>query len=295
VAEPKIVDFKPRWMRELTAEDRRILDDFAASGSVPPGPPRIHARLLPVGGSNLVSAKTLGESITLTQSIVQYAGYDVYHGVNPDFADLRSLSAPLVNLTKLTVEPFAEGSFVIPARLEAGPLAVEGEERPRQVTADDVIKRFDEILAFLREPSSAVQVSIGAIQTVEALGRVIRREAEAIEFVSIDTLGQARQPLRVDEVYVSRVQKVRESRRPAQARLETLEGQVTALDIREGKLQLSIEGRRRRVTGHFAMLFLPSLLASLGRTVRLHGHVQWQRGQPVSIQVVNAELPADES
>src|SRR5689334_5000205 len=69
VAEPKIVDFKPRWMRELSEEDRRVLDNFSVSGSVPPGPPRINARLLPVGGSSKVSAKTLGEAISLTQSI----------------------------------------------------------------------------------------------------------------------------------------------------------------------------------------------------------------------------------
>ncbi len=62
MAEPKIVDFKPRWMSELTEEDRRILDDFSTSGSPAEVPPRINARLLPVGGSNTVSAKTLSEA-----------------------------------------------------------------------------------------------------------------------------------------------------------------------------------------------------------------------------------------
>src|SRR5712691_5180764 len=169
-----------------------------------------------------------------------------------------------------------------------------GAEESRRVTAEDVVKRFDEILASLRQPSSATQVSIGAVQTVESLGRVIRREAEAVEFSSFDALGRPGQSLRVDEEYIGRVHKVRESRQPTRAKLETLEGQVTALDIREGKLQLSIEGRRRRVTGHFALLLLPSLLESLGRRVNLQGYVEWRRNTPASIQIVNTELMGDE-
>lgn len=295
MSEPKIVEFTPRWMRELTEEDRRILDAAPNVGSLAEVSPRINARLLPLGGLYRVSAKTLSEAISITQAIVQYAGYDVYHGVNPDFADLRSLSDALMSFTKLTIEPFEEGSFVIPGRLEANPLAVEGEEQPRQITAEDVVQRFDEILISLRGQRSASQVSIGAVQAVESLGRAIRREAEAVEFTSFDSLGQARQPFRVDEEYMGRVQKVKEARRPTQAKLETVEGQVTALDIREGKLQLSIIGRRRRVTGHFALMFLPSLMESLGRPVRLQGYIQWRRNVPASIQVVNAELLGDEA
>ncbi len=293
MSEPKFVEFKPRWMRQRTDADR-ILDETPATGPLAEVSPRINARLLPIGGSHALSAKTLSEAIGLTQQIVQYAGYDVYHGFNPDFADLRSLSPEVVGLTRLTVEPFDEGSFVIPTRLEASPLAVQEAEGPRMVTAEDVVRRFDEILAALRQPSSSVQVSIGAIQVVESLGRVIRREAEAIEFSSFDSLGQPSGALRVDEEYIGRVNKVRESRRPTQAILETLDGQVTALDIGEGKLQLSIEGQLRRVTGHFTMMFLPSLLESLGRRVRLQGLVEWRRNTPHLIQVMDAELLGDD-
>lgn len=295
MAEPKIVDFKPRWMRELTEEERRVLDGFSHSGSLAEVFPRINARLLPLGGSNRVSAKTLGEAISLTQSLVQYAGHDIYHGINPDFADLRSLSAPLVNLTKLSIEPFEEGSFVIPARLEANPLTTEGAEQPRQVTTEDVVKRFDEILASLQESSSAIQASIGAIQTVEALGRVIRREAEAIEFSSFDTFGHARSSLRVDEEYVERVHKVRESRQPTRAKLETLEGTLTALDIVRATLQLSLDGHRGRVRGTYPMLFQPSLMDCLGKRVRLLGPVEQRGRRIVSIQVVVIESLDDES
>jgi hypothetical protein len=225
---------------------------------------------------------------------MNYAGYDVYHGPNPDFADLRSLSLEVMTLSKLTIEPFGEGSFVIPARLEANPISVEDAEQPRRVTPEEVVRRFDEILGSLRQPSSATQVSIGAIQAVEALGRVIRREAEAIEFSSFDSLGQARQLQKVDEEYISRVSKVRESRQPTREKVDTLEGHVTALDIREGKLQLSMEGRRQRVIGHFTMLILPTLIESLGRRVRLQGLVTWRRTAPVSIQVMSADVLDDQ-
>jgi hypothetical protein len=294
VSEPEIVEFKPRWMRERTAADR-ILDETPSVGSLAEVSPRINARLLPLGGSHRLSAKTLSEAITLTQSIVQYAGYDVYHGINPDFADLRSLSAPLVNLTKLTIEPFEEGSFIIPARLEADPLAAEDAQQLRQVTTEDVVKRFEDIFAALHDDPSAPQVSIGAIQAVEALGRVIRREAEAIEFSSFDALGKPRRALRVDEAYIGRVRKVRESRRPSRAKLETLEGTVTALDIVAETLHLRLPESGERVKGTFSILFQPTLVERLGRRVRLHGVVERRGKRPVSIQVESVEVPDDET
>ena len=288
------VDFKPRWMREHSEADR-ILDETPATGSLAEVSPRLNARLLPLSGSDRLSAKTLSEAISITQAIVQYAGYDVYHGVNPDFADLRSLSVSLVNFTKLTVEPFEEGSFVIPGRLEANPLAVEGAEQPRQVTAEDVVRRFDEILASLREQPSAPQVSIGAIQAVEALGQVIRREAEAIEFASFDALGQPRPTFRVDQEYMVRVRRVRESRRPTQASLETLEGTLTALDIVRTRLQLSLDGSRGRVPGTYPALFQPSLVNCLGRRIRVTGQVERRGRRIISLQVVAVEALEEES
>jgi hypothetical protein len=294
VSELKYTEFKPRWMREQTAADR-ILEESPATGSLAEVSPRINARLLPINGAHKLSAKTLSEAIGLTQSIVQYAGYDIYHGINPDFADLRSLSAPLINLTKLSIEPFEEGSFVIPARLEANPLAVEGAELPRQVTAEDVVKRFDEILACLQKPSSAPQVSIGAIQAVESLGRVIRREAKAIEFASFDSLGQPRSAIWVDEEYIGRVQKVRQSRRPSQAKLETLEGTVTALDIIAETLHLRLHPSGERVKGTFSILFQPTLVERLGQRVRLHGVVERRGKRPVSIRVESVEVPDEDA
>ncbi|VTS07554.1 hypothetical protein [Tuwongella immobilis] len=105
MTEMKFTPFKPRWMRDLSAEDQRIFGETPSIGSLVEISPRINARLLPFGGSHKLSAKTLSDTLEHMQQVVQYAGYDVYHGVNPDFADLRSLSSEVVNLTKLTIEP----------------------------------------------------------------------------------------------------------------------------------------------------------------------------------------------
>jgi hypothetical protein len=298
VSEMKFTEFKPQWMRDLNVEDQRILGETPSVGSPVEIAPRINARLLPLGGLHTLSARTLSDAIDHMQQVVQYAGYDVYHGVNPDFADLRSLSSDVVNLTRLTIEPFEEGSFVIPARLETGPLTREaGDDQPtRAVSAEDVMQRFEEIFALVGQQSTAAEVSIGAIQAVESLGRVLRREVEAIEFSSFDSLGAPRKPhpIRVDQTFIGRVAKVKASRQPTLAKSDTLNGKITALDISEGKLQLSIDGHRRRVRGTFAMLMLPSLQESLGRRVKLTGQVEWRGRTPLSIQVTSTEVLSDD-
>jgi hypothetical protein len=294
VPDRNFVDFKPAWMRDLSQEDR-ILEETPFTGSIPEGPPRIHTRILPADGSNTVSAQTLSEAIDLAQAIVRYAGCDVYHGPNPDFADLRSLSAEVLELTRLTVEPFDEGSFVIPAKLTAPALAQRDTAQPRLVSTQDVVSRFDEWLASFNQPQETSRVSIGAIQAIESLGRLIRREAQAIEFSSFDVVGQPSRPITVDAPYIEHVRQVRASRQPTCARLETLEGTVTAIDIVQGTLQLSIEGQARRVKGTFSMLFQPSLSECLGRRVRLQGPVERTARRTVSIQVTNVEVPDNES
>ena len=289
MSEPKFIDFKPRWMRDRKDADR-ILDETPATGSLAEVSPRINSRLLPLGTSHRLSAKTLSETLELTQAAVQYAGNDVCHGINPDFADLRSLSAEVVGLTRLTIEPFEPGSFVIPARLEAYPISLQDQNGTRTIRPEAVVQRFGEILTALKQTASGAQISIGAIQVLESLGRVIRREAEAIDFSTFDSLGQPTLSLRVDQAYIERVKQVRESRSPTRESLDTLEGIVTALDIQEGSLQLSIKNQKSRVTGHFTLMFLPSLRESLGSHVKLRGNVIWRNNRPRSIQITDAEL-----
>jgi hypothetical protein len=245
--------------------------------------------------SHGVSAKTLGETVEVTQTLVQYAGYDVVHGPNPDFADLRSAGAEVLQLCKLTIEPFESGSFVIPARLESTDIRTSVNGQPREVTTQHVVERFDAILCAFEGRQPVTDVSIGAIQAIEALGRVIRREAGAIEFTGFDTLSRPLRPIRVTPETVERVAEVRAARRPSRAELETIEGTITALDIVEHKLQLSAARGGARIKGTFSPLFQPSLLECLGRRVRLLGIVERNRKRPISIQVQSIEIPDEES
>ncbi len=290
----KIVDFTPGWMRALSEKDRLVLGDTPPIGSLQEIAPRINTRILPLSGSHGISARTLVEAVDLTQALVNYAGSDVCHGVNPDFADLRSLGAEVFQLTRLTIEPFEEGSFVIPARLTAAPLEVRDVEQKRTVSTLEVVRRFDEILASFQGPQAATRVSIGAIQTIEALGRLLRREASAIEYSSGDALGRPCKPSLVDARYVEQVSQARASRQPTHTKLQVLEGRLTALDVTRGTLQLSIEGMRRRAKGNFPMLFQPSLAPRLGQRVRLLGQVEQRGNAPVSIQVLSVEVPDEE-
>ncbi len=294
MSDPKIVDFKPRWMRELSEDDRRLIEDLPPVGVVPEGPPRLHTRLVLAGERRSVSFKTLSETLQRTQAIVQFAACDVFHGVNPDFADLRSAGAEVLQLGKLTAEPFEEGSLLVPARLEAVPVQASSEDERRMVTTQDVLDRFNKILGAFASRQPATEVSIGAIQVIEALGQVIRREAEAIEYSLFDTLGRPAHPIRVTRETIDHVSRVRQARRPTQARLETLAGTITALDLAEQKLVLSLEGSGERVKGTYSMLFQPTLVECLGRPVRLQGRVERRGRRVLSVRVESVEVPDEE-
>lgn len=217
-----------------------------------------------------------------------------YRSVWNKFADLRSLGADVLELTRLTIEPFDFGSFVVPARLEAVPISDSGPNRSRLVSTQDVVRRFAHILAGFVEPRESAPASIDAIQAIESLGRLIRREVQAIEFSAFDALDQPLRSVKVDAAYVRRVSETRLSRQPTHARQETLEGKITALDLRQGTLWLSLDEQPRRVKGTFSMLFQPSLLRCLDRRVRLRGQVERKGRQVASIQVIDVEVPDDE-
>jgi hypothetical protein len=80
----------------------------------------------------------------------------------------------------------------------------------------------------------------------------------------------------------------------SQDTLETLEGRVTALDVVQGALLLSVPGVRRRVKGDFSHLLTPSLLEAINRQVRLLGIVERRGKQPAVIHVQRVEVPGVE-
>ena len=289
--EPKRVHFKPKWPVTLPPQEEAAFDSFAGNGSPPTEPPRIDTRIMPRGGGYRLSLRSLGEVAELTQKLADFAGYDVVHGPNPDFADLRSVSPDLTRLTKLTGEPFTEGSFVIPARLEADPLELTEAPSVRRVDTDAVARRFGEILTTPDTQRAPTGVSIGALQTLGALNRVLRREASAIEFSTADSFAKPLMMFQVRETFIEKVRGVLASRRPSEDSLETLEGRVTALDVLRGTLLLTVPGTHDRIKGTFATLFTPTLLESLNRQVRVQGMVERKGRRIVGIQIHAVEAP----
>jgi hypothetical protein len=127
------------------------------------------------------------------------------------------------------------------------------------------------------------------------LGRIIRREAGAVEYALFDTVGRPAKSILVTPQTIDRVTQVRQARRPSEARAEALEGTLTALDLVRATLELSPDGHKGRVHGTYPMLFQPSLVACLGKRVRLHGRVERRGRRAVSVQMLAVEALEEES
>jgi len=297
--EPTKTEFQPRWYRNATSEVRNALADFAGSGSKPHNWPRIVTRVLPSSGSSALAAHTVSEVIDLTQKLANFAAYDAVRGPNPDFADMRSMGADVLAFSRLTIEPFEEGSFVIPARLESADFILgesnpseseTGNARPEAISAERIASRFGSILDEIATGGATHTISSGALQTVQQLNRALKREAAAIEFVTFDRREQQSSYRSIDRDFIERVDRVIQERRPSNVQLDTVEGTVTALDIHKGELLLSISGQKQRVKGSFHTMLHPTLLESLGKRIRLFGRLNYKSDSMVSVQIQQAEV-----
>lgn len=286
--DPKPTDFRPKWYESASPERRAELEAEPWIGSQPYVFPRVTTRILPLGGSATLSARALSEIIENTQKLATYAAYDVVNGVNPEFSDLRSVGPQLQKFSLLTVEPFEEGSFVIPARFEAAPLEAQGEDM-QTATTDQVALRFQEILKSLSDRLPATSVSLGALQTVDALTHTMEKIGADVEFSAADSLAHELPPVRADSTYRGQIREVLKRRRPTSQALETLEGHVTALDIVQGSLMLSVEGAGDRIKCTFPTTLHPKLLESLGCLVRLYGLIERKRGRPFRMNIHDSE------
>ena len=152
------MSFKPRWPVTLDPAAEASLAETPFTGGLPTEPPRIDTRITPRDGWYKLSLRSLSEITDLTQKLADYSGYDVIYGPNPDFSDLRSLSSEVSLFTSLTSEPFAEGSFVIPACLESDPYTVSEPGEKRQIDTDAVAARFGEILSYVDKDKAPTSV-----------------------------------------------------------------------------------------------------------------------------------------
>lgn len=284
------MDFKPRWPVTLDPASEAALAETPFTGGLPTEPPRIDTRIIPRDSWYKLTFRSLSEITDLTQRLADYSGYDVTFGPNPDFSDLRSLSSELSHFTRLTSEPFAGGSFVIPACLESDPYTVLEPGEKRQINTDAVVERFGEILSHVSKDKSPTSVSIGALQTLAALKRTLTREASVIEFSTVDRFRKPVIRFSIEKSFIAKVEQALERRRPSQDSLETIEGRVTAVDIVEGRIMLTVKELPERLRGRFSRMLTPSLLDSLNRRVKLQGLVQRKRNRPYEINIESVEM-----
>ncbi len=282
--------FKPRWPLTLDPAAEASLAESPFTGSLPTEVPRIDTRIIPRDGWYKLSLRSLSDITDLTQKLADYSGYDVIYGPNPDFSDLHSLSSEVSLFTSLTSEPFAEGSFVIPACLESDPFTLSEPGEKRQIDTDAVAARFGEILSSVDKDKAPTSVSIGALQTLAALKRTLKREASVIEFSTADRFRKPLIQFSIENSFIDKVEQALERRRPSQTSLETIEGRVTALDVQEGRLLLSVKEFPRRVRGDFSRMLTPSLLESLNRRVKLQGIIERKGNRPHAIHIDYIEM-----
>jgi hypothetical protein len=127
--ESNYVEFAPAWLQRNAGHPE--IEETPCTGSQPEYAPRLPIRLFPSNISNSLSALTLSQTVACTQKILNYVSYEVVNGIQHYFSDLRSINEGVASLGKLSIDPFEEGSFVIPARLPAEPIEIQdlGEKK----------------------------------------------------------------------------------------------------------------------------------------------------------------------
>ncbi|VTS01311.1 unnamed protein product [Gemmata massiliana] len=286
--DPTITGFIPKWLRD---EPLGEPEPFLLAGSIPDTDPHIVTRLIPKDHGYVLSARTLGKVLELKQNLVLYAARDVAEGLNANFADLRSLKEPLTKFATLTIEPFETGSFVIPARLEAAPLALEGKIEP--LATDRVVERFNRLLAAIDQPDEAASMSIGALFTCKELGKLLKNEVESIEWTTIDREHNRMTPSVLTPAKAEKIERLLERRKPTEQVLEKIAGRLTAFDTVKNTFQLSVSGQKQRVKGTVMAFHAPWMCERLGQHVELEGIIE-RRGAKIMHLVVHRVVEGDD-
>jgi hypothetical protein len=287
-------DFRPGWMKRKAGKLSSLEDmpDIVAQQELAP---RLPTRIVPATGGNSVSAATLQDSLHYTQKIVNYSAFEAVFGPRLDFADLRSVDAKVLKLGKLYVEPFEEGSFVIPAQLSEETIDVSVDGRDRSVSARDVLARFVEVMEGVASGVNFA-VSMGMVQAIEELGKITRKEASRIEYFPVGFAGHASKPRRVvvNKDYLDTVIRYRIGRQSPMVVNDTLEGTLTAIDLVEGKFKLRMADRTS-VPGTYMPLMKDAMIQSLDRRVRITGVVEYKkRHTPTHIRALAVEALDEE-
>jgi len=276
----------PTWARNIAGREADFDVDCTA-GIQPDFAPRLPVRVIPVSHQNSLSAATVRDVIDRTQRIVTYAAYEVVNGIRPDFADLRSVDEPIVRYATLQIEPFEEGSFVIPTVLKESPTRILSRGTEREFTGSQIVQRFAEAMCTAGEQGA--NASIGLVQSIESLGAILRREVERIEYfpIGLPNMADHCQKITVDSAYINRVTETRKQRQDPEVIADHLIGTLTAVDLSTGKLKLSVNGQT--INGTFSLFMTDLLVESLRKSIRLEGVVEYHNQVPRYIRAFFAE------
>jgi hypothetical protein len=291
MSDRRFVDFEPAWLKSKSAA-RDFLADTPALGVIHASAPKLPTRIVPRDGGNTISVLTLIDTVAATQRILNFASYEAIYGVHLDFSDLRSLESHVLELAKMHVEPFEDGSFVIPASLGQDGFGVTVEGTKKELYPADVLSRFVDMMDGVARDGPRFQACIGAIQAIEELGKVLRREAATIEYYPIGFGGYCQSPKRihVDQAYVDLVSAARKSRQDPRIKPDHLEGTLTAVDLIRGTFKVKTE-ERQTISGTYTPFMEDRMISSLGRPVRLFGDAEYRHFRIRSLRAVDIETP----
>lgn len=275
----------PRWA-QIRLKSDAAKQETPDIGVEPPYVPKLPTRLIPFSGRSAISSLTLSDVVSTTQRILNYISYEVVYQASSDVIDLRSAGDDVLSLAKLTIDPFDEGSFVIPGTLTEDVIKVNGKE----FSGADVLERFEQVMRSVSSLAGDVPASISILQAVEELGRITRREA-FIEYrpSSPRVKRDSYRPVIIDNDFIATVSQIRKQRVDPHSRFDSVEGKLIAIDLGHSSLQLRMDDKTV-VKGAFGEFARPLLIDSVNKRVRLSGTVTIERRRVKFINTVVAEL-----
>ncbi len=288
-------NFLPKWARD--SEDRQLLSEMPDVGYDSEPAPALATRILPMGGGSRVSAATLSDTVLLKQRIINYAAYEVVRGVDSSFSDLRKIDDECLQLARLDFAPFDEGSFIVPAELRSEPISVQRNGSRQIISAADVIERFNFVVHELPEKGIDLNVSMGLLSELNALGKLLKREVASIEFMTTiprdperDTRAKSMRH-NVNAEYLARVDAIRKTRQRTQKSTGVrLTGTLVAVDFENRKLKIRLDSdAHTTIVGAFLPPLEASLVSTLMKKAQFIGTVTYHYQVPRHIDVVKVE------
>ena len=197
----------------------------------------------------------------------------------------------MVDKRRVSQPPPIPTEIVAPSSSSFGLNFVAGQEQ--EFSSHQIVEQF--ISVFEAAPGESNRASsFGVLQAIEDLGKILRREAERIEYYPVGmrgTKGISRQ-VTVTSEYISKVAKHRKRRQDPRTIPDFIEGVLTAIDTTQGTLKIKVQ-QNLSVKGSFSPFMTEHLIKSLECRVRIHGVVEYHGTVPHFIRGFVSEPAGD--